>query len=87
MTPRRGGSNLRRVLGAGSVAKLSVRNREIRTAGQRGAIVVGDDMALKAGMTTKARGEAIFPYLITVGGLRLALTVDKDAAKLNCCAG
>ncbi|NCO20490.1 MAG: mercury(II) reductase [Rhodobacterales bacterium] len=45
-------------------------------------------MALKFGMTTKALGETIFPYLTTVEGLRLAAqTFDKDVAKLSCCAG
>jgi mercuric reductase len=45
-------------------------------------------MALKAGMTTKALGETIFPYLTTVEGLKLAAqTFDKDVAKLSCCAG
>jgi mercuric reductase len=45
-------------------------------------------MALKFGMTTKALGETIFPYLTTVEGVRLAAqTFDKDVAKLSCCAG
>ena len=45
-------------------------------------------MALKFGMTTKALGETIFPYLTTVEGLKLATqTFDKDVAKLSCCAG
>jgi mercuric reductase len=45
-------------------------------------------MALKMGMTTKALGETIFPYLTTVEGLKLAAqTFDKDVAKLSCCAG
>jgi mercuric reductase len=45
-------------------------------------------MALKAGMTTKALGETIFPYLTTVEGLKLAAqTFDKNVAKLSCCAG
>lgn len=45
-------------------------------------------MALKFGMTTKALGEMIFPYLTTVEGLKLAAqTFDKDVAKLSCCAG
>ncbi|MFW8636649.1 mercury(II) reductase [Cribrihabitans pelagius] len=45
-------------------------------------------MALKAGMTTKALGETIFPYLTTVEGLKLAAqTFDRDVAKLSCCAG
>jgi mercuric reductase len=45
-------------------------------------------MALKFGMTAKALGETIFPYLTTVEGLKLAAqTFDKDVAKLSCCAG
>lgn len=45
-------------------------------------------MALKFGMTTKALGETVFPYLTTVEGLKLAAqTFDKDVAKLSCCAG
>ena len=45
-------------------------------------------MALKFGMTTKALGETIFPYLTTVEALKLAAqTFDKDVAKLSCCAG
>lgn len=45
-------------------------------------------LALKFGMTTKALGETIFPYLTTVEGLKLAAqTFDKDVAKLSCCAG
>jgi mercuric reductase len=45
-------------------------------------------LALKFGMTTKALGATIFPYLTTVEGLKLAAqTFDKDVAKLSCCAG
>lgn len=45
-------------------------------------------LALTFGMTTKALGETIFPYLTTVEGLKLAAqTFDKDVAKLSCCAG
>lgn len=45
-------------------------------------------LALKFGMTSKALGETIFPYLTTVEGLKLAAqTFDKDVAKLSCCAG
>jgi mercuric reductase len=45
-------------------------------------------MALKFGMTTKALGETIFPYLTTVEGLKLAAqTFDMDVAKLSCCGG
>ena len=45
-------------------------------------------LALKAGMTAKALGEMLFPYLTTVEGLKLAAqTFDKDVAMLSCCAG
>jgi mercuric reductase len=45
-------------------------------------------LALRFGMTTKALGETIFPYLTTVEGLKLAAqTFDRDVAKLSCCAG
>lgn len=45
-------------------------------------------LALKFGMTTKALGETIFPYLTTVEGLKLAAqTFDIDVTKLSCCAG
>jgi mercuric reductase len=45
-------------------------------------------LALKFGMTAKALGETIFPYLTTVEGLKLAAqTFDRDVAKLSCCAG
>ncbi|MDP3860466.1 MAG: mercury(II) reductase [Phaeovulum sp.] len=45
-------------------------------------------LALKFGMTAKALGETLFPYLTTVEGLKLAAqTFDRDVAKLSCCAG
>jgi mercuric reductase len=45
-------------------------------------------VALRFGMTARALGETIFPYLTTVEGLKLAAqTFDKDVAKLSCCAG
>jgi mercuric reductase len=45
-------------------------------------------LALKFGMTTRALGETIFPYLTTVEGLKLAAqTFDRDVSKLSCCAG
>ena len=45
-------------------------------------------LALQFGMTTKALGATIFPYLTTVEGLKLAAqTFDMDVAKLSCCAG
>ncbi len=45
-------------------------------------------MGLKFGMTAKALGETIFPYLTTVEGLKLAAqSFERDVAKLSCCAG
>lgn len=45
-------------------------------------------LALKHGMTAKALGETIFPYLTTVEGLKLAAQgFGKDVSKLSCCAG
>ncbi|WP_366655706.1 mercury(II) reductase [Fodinicurvata sp. EGI_FJ10296] len=45
-------------------------------------------VALKTGMTAKALGEMLFPYLTTVEGLKLAaLAFDKNVATLSCCAG
>ncbi len=45
-------------------------------------------MALKFGMTTRALGETIFPYLTTVEGLKLAAqTFHINVAQLSCCAG
>jgi mercuric reductase len=45
-------------------------------------------LAIKNGMTAKALGETIFPYLTTVEGLKLAAQgFGKDVAKLSCCAG
>lgn len=45
-------------------------------------------MALKFGMTAKALGATIFPYLTTVEGLKLAAqTFDMDVGQLSCCAG
>ena len=45
-------------------------------------------LAIKHGMTTRELGETIFPYLITVEGLKLAaLSFGKDVTKLSCCAG
>lgn len=45
-------------------------------------------MALKAGMTARALGETIFPYLTTVEAWKLAAqSFDQDVAKLSCCAG
>ncbi|MBL8580280.1 MAG: mercury(II) reductase [Mesorhizobium sp.] len=45
-------------------------------------------LALKHGMTARALGETIFPYLTTVEGLKLAAqSFGRDVAKLSCCAG
>ncbi|WP_339864806.1 mercury(II) reductase [Paremcibacter congregatus] len=45
-------------------------------------------LAIRHGMTTKALGETIFPYLTTVEGLKLAAqSFGKDVTKLSCCAG
>jgi mercuric reductase len=45
-------------------------------------------LAIKLGMTAKALGETIFPYLTTVEGLKLAAqSFGKDVNKLSCCAG
>jgi mercuric reductase len=45
-------------------------------------------LALKAGMTARALGETLFPYLTTVEGLKLAAQgFDKDVTRLSCCAG
>ena len=45
-------------------------------------------LAMKAGMTAKALGETIFPYLTTVEAWKLAAQgFDQDVAKLSCCAG
>ncbi len=45
-------------------------------------------LAIRHGLTIDDLAEAIFPYLTTVEGLKLAaLGFDKDVAKLSCCAG
>ncbi len=45
-------------------------------------------LAVKCGLTVQQLGEAIFPYLTTVEGLKLAAqSFAKDVAKLSCCAG
>jgi len=45
-------------------------------------------LAISQGMTTRALGETIFPYLTTVEGLKLAAQAfDKDVSRLSCCAG
>jgi mercuric reductase len=45
-------------------------------------------LAIRQGLTTADLADAIFPYLTTVEGLKLAaLAFNKDVAKLSCCAG
>jgi pyruvate/2-oxoglutarate dehydrogenase complex dihydrolipoamide dehydrogenase (E3) component len=45
-------------------------------------------LAIKCGLTVEQLSEAIFPYLTTVEGLKLAAqSFAKDVAKLSCCAG
>ena len=45
-------------------------------------------LAIRQHLTVDDLAEAIFPYLTTVEGLKLAaLSFDKDVAKLSCCAG
>jgi mercuric reductase len=45
-------------------------------------------LAIRHGLLIDDLAEAIFPYLTTVEGLKLAAqTFDKDVAKLSCCAG
>lgn len=45
-------------------------------------------LAIKHRMTYQELGDIIFPYLITVEGLKLAAqTFDMDVSKLSCCAG
>lgn len=44
--------------------------------------------AIRQGLTIDDLAEAIFPYLTTVEGLKLAaLAFEKDITKLSCCAG
>jgi mercuric reductase len=45
-------------------------------------------LAIRQDLTTDDLADAIFPYLTTVEGLKLAaLAFEKDVAKLSCCAG
>lgn len=45
-------------------------------------------LAIRQGLSVGDLADAIFPYLTTVEGLKLAaLSFDKDVAKLSCCAG
>jgi pyruvate/2-oxoglutarate dehydrogenase complex dihydrolipoamide dehydrogenase (E3) component len=44
-------------------------------------------LAIKAGLTVDALAEALFPFLTTVEGLKLAAQAfTKDVAMLSCCA-
>ncbi|HXG99724.1 MAG TPA: mercury(II) reductase [Sphingomicrobium sp.] len=45
-------------------------------------------MAIRCELTIDDLGDAVFPYLTTVEGLKLAAqTFDRDVSKLSCCAG
>jgi pyruvate/2-oxoglutarate dehydrogenase complex dihydrolipoamide dehydrogenase (E3) component len=45
-------------------------------------------LAIRHGLSIDDLAEAIFPYLTTVEGLKLAaLAFSTDVAKLSCCAG
>jgi len=45
-------------------------------------------LAIRGGLTIDDLADAIFPYLTTVEGLKLAAqTFDRDVKKLSCCAG
>ena len=45
-------------------------------------------LAIKAGLTVDDLADAIFPYLTTVEGLKLAAQAfSKDVALLSCCTG
>ncbi len=44
--------------------------------------------AIKHGMTSAELGDAVFPYLTTVEGIKLAAQAfEKDVSRLSCCAG
>ncbi len=44
-------------------------------------------LAIKQGLTVTDLGAMIFPYLTRVEGLKLAAqAIEKDVAKLSCCA-
>lgn len=66
----------RRLLGAHILAPEGADS--IQTAG----------LAIRQGLTVNDLADAIFPYMTTVEGLKLAaLAFDKDVGKLSCCAG
>jgi mercuric reductase len=45
-------------------------------------------LAIRQGLTIDDLSDAIFPYLTTVEGLKLAAQAfDKEVSKLSCCAG
>lgn len=55
---------------------------------EAGEVIQSVVLALQAGMTTRALGATLFPYLTAVEGLKLAaLGFSKDVARLSCCAG
>ncbi|MFN3311949.1 MAG: mercury(II) reductase [Hyphomonas sp.] len=89
--------NVPRALAARDTRGLIKLVADVKTDRLLGGVIVAPEgadsvqtlvLALKFGMTTKALGETIFPYLTTVEGLKLAAqSFDKDVAKLSCCAG
>lgn len=90
-------NNVPRALAARDTRGLIKLVADVKTDRLLGGVIVAPEgadsvqtlvMALMSGMTTKALGETIFPYLTTVEGLKLAAqTFDKDVATLSCCAG
>ncbi|PKL95293.1 MAG: mercury(II) reductase [Gammaproteobacteria bacterium HGW-Gammaproteobacteria-8] len=56
-------------------------------AAEAGELIQTAVMAIKAGMTVQDIGDALFPYLTMVEGLKLcAQTFTKDVKQLSCCA-
>lgn len=63
-----------------------------RPAGSGAAVLTrdrpGHTLAIACGMTVQELAATIFPYLTAVEGFKLAaLALDKEAARLSCCAG
>lgn len=55
---------------------------------EAGELIQTAAMAMRAGMTTEALADQLFPYLTMVEGLKLAAqTFRKDVKQLSCCAG
>ncbi|TYO91371.1 mercury(II) reductase [Oceanicella actignis] len=55
---------------------------------EAGEVIQTLAMAIRAGMTARELGDAIFPYLTMAEGLKLAAqTFERDVASLSCCAG